>query len=62
MKCLILYAVALAIASSSYCQKTPLTRDDYLRKSKHAKTAAWILFRQRRRHHYLRDHYWPVKQ
>ena len=28
----------------SYSQKTHLPRDDYLRKSKHEKTAAWILF------------------
>jgi len=37
----------IAIASSSFCQQTttnsPLTKIDYLTKSKHQRTAAWIL-------------------
>jgi NO-binding membrane sensor protein with MHYT domain len=43
MKRLIICAVMLSITTSIYCQKTSLTRDDYLRKSKHAKTTGWIL-------------------
>jgi hypothetical protein len=40
---LVLYVVLLTVATSSNCQKTSFTRDDHLRKSKHAKTTAWIL-------------------
>jgi len=43
MKRLIICAVMLSITTSIYCQKTSLTRDDYLRKSKHEKMAAWTL-------------------
>ena len=43
MKRLVLYVVLLTVTTSSYCQKTSFTRDDHLRKSKHAKTTAWIL-------------------
>jgi len=43
MKRLIIFAVLLSVATSTYCQKTSLTGEDYLRKSRHAKTAGWIL-------------------
>ena len=41
MKKTIAFVALLIITINSFCQK--LTSDDYLKKSKHQKTAAWIL-------------------
>ena len=42
-----IYFLMLAFPASSFCQKTndavPSVQKDYLQKSKHQKTAAWIL-------------------
>ena len=47
MKKVVVFAMLLFTATSSFCQKTnagePLTRQDYLVKSKNQKTAAWVL-------------------
>ena len=47
MKKIILCTVLLAITATSFSQETnpskPVTRADYLKKSKNQKTAAWIL-------------------
>jgi hypothetical protein len=42
-----IFMMLIAIASNSFCQQTstisPLTKTDYLAKSKRQKTAAWVL-------------------
>lgn len=47
MKKIIVYAMLLFVATNSFSQQTspaqPLTHQDYLKKSKSQKTAAWIL-------------------
>lgn len=46
MKKIMLYALLLVITTSSFSQsitRVPLSREDYLKKSKNQKTAAWIL-------------------
>jgi hypothetical protein len=47
MKKIMIYVLMLAFPVSSFCQKTddsvPSVQKDYLQKSKHQKTAAWIL-------------------
>jgi hypothetical protein len=42
MKKSIAFAILLVISINSFCQ--PLTSDDYLKKSKHQKAAAWTMF------------------
>jgi len=42
MKRLIVYALLLHLATTTYCQEKQLTRDDYLRQSKTQKKTAWI--------------------
>ena len=43
----IIFMALIAIASNSFCQQTttsqPLTKEDYLTKSKHQKTIAWVM-------------------
>ena len=47
MKKIILFALLLILSARSFSQQsypsTPLTRSDYLQKSKNKKTAAWVL-------------------
>jgi len=47
MKKIILFALLLILSATSFSQQTdpstPLTRADYLQKSKNKKTAAWVL-------------------
>ncbi|MEI9909938.1 MAG: hypothetical protein WDO71_09860 [Bacteroidota bacterium] len=47
MKKIILCTMLMAIAATTFCQETkpsqPVTRADYLHKSKNQKTAAWVL-------------------
>jgi hypothetical protein len=47
MKKIILCTMLMAMAATTFCQETnptkPVTRADYLQKSKNQKTAAWIL-------------------
>jgi hypothetical protein len=47
MRLATIFMMLIAIASNSFCQQTstisPLTKTDYLAKSKRQKTAAWIL-------------------
>jgi hypothetical protein len=47
MKNAIICAILLVMAAPSFCQETkpskPVTREDYLEKSKHQKSTAWIL-------------------
>jgi hypothetical protein len=47
MKKVIIYTILLTLASATFSQQTnpfpPLTKQDYLERSKHQQTAAWIL-------------------
>ena len=43
MKKAIICVLLLSLAITSFCQKSKLSKEDYLLKSKHQKSAAWVL-------------------